>query len=87
MSTGPEGGDCAVAELTQQADIVARQGYWAAPASDGTLFYKCPIPQACLPGVNGSRSMCAPGYGSRVCSLCVDGYFEQVRVGVEETLS
>ncbi len=78
MRVGPEGGDCSVAELTTQTDIVARQGYWAAPSSDGTLFYKCPIPEACLPGVNGSRSTCAPGYGSLACSLCVEGYFEQV---------
>ena len=64
---GPTGGDCAVTDLTQQHDIVALQGYWAPPDSDGTVFYKCPISAACLPGVNGSRSTCAVGYGSIAC--------------------
>ena len=64
---GPAGGNCAVADLTQQQDIVAQLGYWAPSDSDGSVFYKCPIPQACLPGVNGSRSQCAPGYGSIAC--------------------
>ena len=45
--------------------------------SDGSTFYKCPIPDACLPGNNGSRSACAEGYTSIACSLCQVGYFEQ----------
>ena len=64
---GPTGGDCSVAELTTQQDIVAQAGYWAPPNSDGSVFYRCPTVAACLPGVNGSRSQCATGYGSIVC--------------------
>ena len=29
-----------VQELTLQSDIVARQGYWAGPTSDGLTFYQ-----------------------------------------------
>jgi hypothetical protein len=41
------------------------------------VFYSCARPIACLPGVNGSRSMCASGYDGVVCSACAKGYFEQ----------
>ena len=64
---GPTGGDCSVADLTLQSDIVAQSGFWAPPDSDGSVFYKCPVAAACLPGVNGTRSECATGYGSIVC--------------------
>ena len=40
---------------------------WSPPNSDGLTFYACPILGACLPGVNGSRSACAIGYGSIAC--------------------
>jgi hypothetical protein len=76
----PKGGDCTPASLTdivEQADIVARAGYWASPSSDGSRFYHCPVRGACVGGINGSRAVCAPGYAHVACSLCADGYFEQ----------
>ena len=45
---------------------------WSPPNSDGLAFYSCPILDACLPGVNGSRSACAIGYGSIACRYCID---------------
>ena len=75
---GPPGGDCSVADLTLQEDIVAQSGFWAPPDSDGSMFYKCPIPAACLPGVNGTRSQCATGYGSIVCRYLDDALFRHV---------
>ena len=64
----PDGGNCAVADVTQQRDIVAQPGYWAPPLSSGLEFYRCPIPEACVPGDNGTtRSVCAPGYSAIAC--------------------
>jgi hypothetical protein len=76
----PSGGDCtpsSVTDIVTQADIVAREGYWASPSSDGSRFYSCPTLGACVGGGNGSRAVCATGYASVACSLCADGYFEQ----------
>jgi hypothetical protein len=76
----PAGGDCtpsSPSDVVTQADIVARAGYWASPSSDGSRFYRCPILGSCVGGVNGSRAVCARGYGHVACSLCADGYFEQ----------
>ena len=44
------------------------------------MFYRCPIPGACRPGVNGSRTLCAAGYTGVLCSVCDIGYFEQFGV-------
>ena len=54
----PVGGNCAVKDVTRLTDVVALQGYWASPSSDGLVFYKCPVPEACLPGTNGTRATC-----------------------------
>lgn len=61
----------------EQSAIIARQGWWASDKSDGTLFYECLQAEACLPGANGSRATCAPGYAGILCAVCADGYFEQ----------
>ena len=45
--------------------------------SDGLTFYRCPLAAACLPGVNGSRAMCATGYQGVLCTVCAPGYFTQ----------
>jgi hypothetical protein len=76
----PVGGDCRPrdgAALVTQADVVARAGYWASASSDGSRFYRCPLPAACQPGQNGTRTTCAKGYAGPACSLCVGGFFEQ----------
>jgi hypothetical protein len=76
----PAGGDCSPPTPTSvvtQADIVAQAGYWASPSSDGSRFYRCPLPDACQRGVNGSRAVCAKGYAHVACSLCASNYFEQ----------
>jgi hypothetical protein len=75
----PLGADCATQDLTTQREIVSLPGYWASSAG-GLTFYVCPIPAACLPGENGTRTTCAPGYGSIACSVCLEGYFQQVSV-------
>ena len=62
--------------VVQQA-IVAQPGWWASTSSDGSTFYPCPIPSACLPGGNGSRARCADGYAGVLCGVCADGYIEQ----------
>ena len=86
----PAGGDCTgggvsadallaasgLAVVTQQT-IVAQPGYWASSATADAVFYKCPLAAACLPGVNGSRSVCAEGYSDLLCSVCAKGYFQQ----------
>jgi hypothetical protein len=76
----PLGADCASnpsAEtgVVELRNIIARQGWWAPPTGNGTTFYACPIHDACLPGANGSRVVCAPGYTAVVCSVCDKGYF------------
>ena len=64
----PTGGNCGLADVTLQRDIVALPGYWASPESSGLEFFPCPRPEACLPGSNAtSRSMCAPGYTAIAC--------------------
>jgi hypothetical protein len=78
----PIGGDCStvsVSEVVEQKDIIAQAGWWASDSSSGKQFYKCPIPESCLPGDrgNGTRAQCQQGYGHVACSVCVDGYFEQ----------
>jgi hypothetical protein len=75
----PTGGNCAApAEgVVELAGVVARLGFWASNSSGGGVFHECLIPEACLPGVNGSRSMCAEGYSGVLCAVCADGYFEQ----------
>ena len=45
-------------------------------ASD-TAVYLCPVEAACLGGVNGSRSTCAPGYSGPLCGVCVTGYYQK----------
>ncbi len=67
----------AVDAVVEQRAIIAKQGWWASGRSDGTLFYECLQPEACLPGKNGSRATCAPGYAGILCAVCADGYFEQ----------
>ncbi len=54
---------------------MSREGFWAPPGS--FTFYRCDKPEACLPGVNGSRTVCATGYTGVVCDVCADGFFEQ----------
>lgn len=61
--------------VVQLSSVVAQRGFWSQPSSD--RFYPCPVADACLPGVNGSRSTCAEGYTGIVCSVCADGFFEQ----------
>jgi hypothetical protein len=77
----PTGGDCSprggVDDVVQLQHVVAQQGWWASPHSDGRRFYRCPVAAACLPGVNGTRSQCERGYGGVACSVCITGYFEQ----------
>jgi uncharacterized membrane protein YgcG len=76
----PVGGNCTAGNGTDvvlQRDIVAQRGFWASADSDGLRFYTCPVPSACLPGINGSRSLCADGYQEVACSTCSVGYFEQ----------
>jgi hypothetical protein len=62
--------------VVEEADIVALRGFWA-PPDETSSFYQCANPDSCLPGVNGSASMCALGYTGVVCSVCSDGFFEQ----------
>ena len=45
--------------------------------STGLDYAKCPFPKACLPGMNGTRSMCASGFQAIACSACAAGYFLQ----------
>jgi hypothetical protein len=78
----PRGGDCAaasVADVVQQRHVVARAGYWASASSDGSRFYACPIPSACLGRGNGTstRARCASGFDGVLCSSCAAGYFPQ----------
>ena len=85
----PAGGDCSGAALTVDADlassvivvkqdaVAAKPGYWASNSADDLKFYECPVPSACLPGVNGSRSVCATGYSGILCTVCSPGYFTQ----------
>ncbi len=87
----PLGGDCSGATLpsllsalagpsngvVQQSHIVAMEGWWASPASDGLTFYPCGIAGACLQGYNGTRSRCSTGYAGLLCNACAQGYFEQ----------
>ena len=85
----PPGGDCSGASLVDDADaatsgvvvtqvsVAAQPGFWASNAALDLTFYECPISAACLPGANGSRSVCAAGYTGVLCSVCDDGYFEQ----------
>ncbi len=84
----PSGGDCVPKTPTQRtsgivlkSEIVAQPGYWA--SQNSTSFVPCPLPSACLPGENGTRSTCARGYGHVACSVCADGYFEQFGVCVK----
>ena len=64
-------------EVVEQANIVALAGYWAPPSNGSTVFYKCMTATACLPGANGTRSVCAAGYDGVVCSSCASKHFEQ----------
>ena len=83
--SGPTGANCSVTDITLADDVIAQPGFWAetntsaspGDSSASLTFYRCPLADACLPGVNGSRVECAPGYGSVACSVCLDGYFEQ----------
>ncbi len=61
----------------EQSSIIAQRGWWASHTSDGSVFYECLQKDACLPGTNGTRVMCAPGYAGTLCAVCADGYFEQ----------
>ena len=70
-----------VASVTQDF-IVALEGYWA-PATGQLKFYRCPLAESCLPGSNGSRSVCAQGYTGLLCSGCDFGYFLQYGVCVQ----
>jgi hypothetical protein len=78
----PAGGDCTPrpkegVSVVTLSDVISRKGYWASQSSDGTSYYQCPLATACLPGANGTRSVCATGYGHVACSVCVDGFFMQ----------
>ena len=66
-----------LSDVVVQQGIVALQGYWASPVSDGAQFYQCPVADACLAGGNGTRARCADGYEGVLCSVCSVGYFEQ----------
>ena len=57
--------------------VLQRQGYWGAEASTSNVFYKCPIPDSCVPGSNHTPTTCAPGYYGTLCSVCLPGYYEQ----------
>ncbi len=46
------------------------------------MFYRCFVEEACLPGDNGTASVCKEGYADKKCGVCADGFFEQVRAGV-----
>ena len=72
-----------------QATVVvslALTNRWSPPNSDGLTFYTCPIVDACLPGLNGSRSTCAIGYGSIACRYAI-GNSAAVRIVVARTRS
>ena len=71
--------------VVREESIAAMPGFWASPSSDGLQFYACPLAAACLPGVNGTRSLCAQGYGGVLCSVCSPGYFNQYGLCVECT--
>ena len=45
--------------------------------SSGLQYAKCPLASACLPGTNGTRAQCRPGFQSIACSACASGYFLQ----------
>ena len=66
--------------VVQQRHIAAQAGYWTPPDSDGLTFYRCPRPSSCLPGENGTRSVCAEGYEGVMCTVCSPGYFSQYGV-------
>ena len=65
------------AGIVQLSDVVAQDGYWAAPDSTTGVFYQCPVVDACVSGGNGTRALCSPGYTGVLCSVCDAGYFEQ----------
>ena len=71
------GSGSVTAAVVVQQSITAQPGYWASSDSDGLTFYACPNPNACLPGVNGTRSQCATGYTGVLCTVCSPGYFNQ----------
>ena len=85
----PAGGDCSGSALTadptlpssevvvKQEAVAAQPGFWASNTANDLNFYECPVPSACLPGVNGSRSVCATGYSGVLCTVCSPGYFNQ----------
>ena len=53
--------------VVQVSQIVAQPGYWASATSAGLTYYRCPIPEACVSGGNGSRAQCATGYMGVAC--------------------
>ena len=63
--------------VVEQAAIVAQRGWWARNSASTTVFYKCMSADACLPGGNGTKSVCRAGYSGTLCAVCSDGYFEQ----------
>jgi hypothetical protein len=84
----PIGGDCAPAnplDIVQLKDVVSQAEWWASTESDGKLFYRCPIPLACLPGAKSAtgssnatrRTECAEGYAGVLCSTCAADFFPQ----------
>jgi hypothetical protein len=62
----------------RQENIVAQSGYWASESSSGLVFYTCPVTEACIQG-NGTKAQCREGYAGVLCTVCDNGYFEQVR--------
>lgn len=73
----PEGAFCGDDDRKNMtyAAIGALPGWWTS-GSTANLYYRCPIPTACLGRDNaGNRSVCAPGHTSILCSLCDVGYF------------
>jgi hypothetical protein len=65
----PKGAVCNGMNVTQP---LAKPGYWWDP-DDYNTFYVCAPAESCPGG--GARN-CTPGYTSRVCGLCENGYYK-----------
>ncbi len=63
----PAGGNCTspnAVDLVTKDRIVALPDWWASDGSDGSAFFKCPIPASCLSAAEallGQRAVCAQG--------------------------
>lgn len=66
-SACPEGGICDGSTVP-----IAAPGMWSEQGDAGAIFYRCPLEQACVGGLN---TPCRDGYAGRLCADCASGYY------------